>query len=359
MRRLAFSQDKVLASHTWFGYGSWSAPFWFIGKEPGASQDDAENYASWVRLGAIDLVDCREHDLEYRGTDRGKWHTGTKPLQPTWRPLIAALLAYKGSMTYDVEAIRRYQTESWGRTTGETAVLELSAVAAPDAKSPEALRLADVDARIETIREKIRDHTPTFVWFYGTGSDTVKGVPYSDYWQRIAGDSLTENEPRRIGNTVYVFTKHPTAHGLSNDFWVNLGRRLRQFAGHSSEHVPSLDGSEKLVQVPARSLTAADVSRIETDWSPRTDKAGTEDRSLIDFALSFDGYEFLGNDLGQLCNVVKQIYERQPRILDAFSIAGLRALLFFEQRRARWHVDNHVDDFTNALVRLIRERVKE
>ena len=220
---------KDLAAENWYGYGRWSAPFWFIGKEPGGV-DDAENYDSWVRLGATDLIDCREHDLEYRGENRGLWHVGAggnRPrLQSTWRPLIALLLAYHGDERYDVERIRHYQAECWGRLQGETCVIELSAVAAPSTQSAETSRLSYLERRIAIIQEKITANGPKFVLFYGTGSDPVYHKPYAEYWQAIARVSLDVGEPRRAGSTVYCITQHPTAHGLRNEYWVQLGRRI-------------------------------------------------------------------------------------------------------------------------------------
>lgn len=44
----------------WFGYGSWSASYWFIGMEPGGEGDGA-SHESWERLGAGELIDCRAH----------------------------------------------------------------------------------------------------------------------------------------------------------------------------------------------------------------------------------------------------------------------------------------------------------
>ncbi len=217
---------KTLASRCWFGYGHWSAPYWFIGKEPGGT-DDPETYASWQRLGGMDLVDCRAHDLEYRGKDSGKWHAATPPLQPTWRSLIALLLAYKGAIEYDPEAVRRYQAQEWGRSGGETAVLELSAIAAPSTSSTESMRLMHVAERIAAFKARIADHHPSFVLFYGCGWDAVNGKPYSDYWNALAGATLAENHPIKVGQTVFVWTKHPTAHGIPNEFWTQLGRQIR------------------------------------------------------------------------------------------------------------------------------------
>jgi hypothetical protein len=224
------NDPKERASERWFGYGRWDVPFWFVGKEPGGT-DEAEQYASWLRLGGGELIDCRAHDLDCADSeDAMMWHGRRGHLQHTWRPLIALLLAYKGAQEYDKDAVWRYQDERWGSTAGETAVIELSAVAAPSASVPEALRLNRLPERIATIRARIARHRPKFVLFYGAGRDQVVGLPYLERWSEIAGVSLEPNAIVRHDETAYVAAPHATAHGLTNDFWTGLGRELARHA---------------------------------------------------------------------------------------------------------------------------------
>lgn len=97
----------------------------------------------------------------------------------------------------------------------------------------------------------------------------------------------------------------------------------------------------------------------QSAWIP-SDARGDNDWTFINFALSFDGYEFLGDEiLGEFCNMVKAAYERNPKVLDVFNTTGLRALLFFEQRRAKWNDQVRVDDYTNEIVKHIRLRLGE
>ena len=222
------TDPKALAAARWFGYGRWDAPYWFIGKEPGGA-DDPEQYASWARLGGADLIDCREHDLDCPSErEPGMWHGGECPwLQNTWRPLIAMVLAYEGAQIYDEEAVRRYQDERWGRTDGDTALLELSAIAAKSVAHAEAMRLMHLPERVSTFRRQLAAHPPAFVVFYGLGIDPVHEVPYLQHWSAIARRDLAEDQPARIGNTVFVAEKHPAAHGTTNAHWTELGRRVR------------------------------------------------------------------------------------------------------------------------------------
>ncbi len=207
---------KELASQRWFGYGHWDAPYWFIGKEPGGA-DDPKTYDAWLALGGAELVDCHALDLAWGGPDGMMYHAPGAPVQQTWRPLIALLLAVlQAESTYDLEAIRKYQIERWGRDGGETAVLELSAVNALTTAHREALRLANVDARIDLLRARLAAHKPKLVVFYGV-TGLANGGSYLDYWNRIAGHELTLGEPLIDRGTVFVATKHPTSYGMSND----------------------------------------------------------------------------------------------------------------------------------------------
>ncbi len=217
---------KTQAAEKWFGYGRWDAPFWFVGKEPGGS-DEPEQYASWLRLGGGELIDLRAHDLDCAPPGSVMlWHGDRARLQATWRPLIALLLAYQGVPAYDREAIRRYQDQRWGSVAGETALIELSAVAAPSTSAGEALRLAHLPERISTIRRRLSEHRPRFVVFYGGGNDPVFGKPYIERWSEIAGVPLAQNEIAVRDGIAFVATPHATAHGITNDFWTDLGSRM-------------------------------------------------------------------------------------------------------------------------------------
>ena len=102
-------------------------------------------------------------------------------------------------------------------------------------------------------------------------------------------------------------------------------------------------------------LRSSDVPVPQREWLPS--EGDRDDWSSINFALSFDGYAFLGDDAGQFCNAVHDAYERTPAVLEMFNTTGLRMLLFFEQRRAKWNEEVYVDDYPNAIVRRIAERL--
>lgn len=75
-------------------------------------------------------------------------------------------------------------------------------------------------------------HNPKVVVFYSSDKE------YLGYWQEIAEtDFLKEAKIvhhkkhtariKKMANTIYVVTPHPTAFGISNKFWIELGSIIK------------------------------------------------------------------------------------------------------------------------------------
>jgi hypothetical protein len=216
-----------------FGYGQWTAPFWFIGPEQGQSRSEANDLepriSAWLQLGASELTDCRAfHDL----LPNCHWHRDSKPpLQATWRYLMLLLLTYLDQPS-DPESRRTYQRDHWGRQDcGETCVIELSGLPANSFKvsrNREQYR----HERIRIIRERIQAHRPRLVVMYGQSD--------RQHWNTIAGTDLIPNVPKTIGPTTFLFAApHPTAPGTTNAHWIRLGTALRSLS--------KADAQEKLL----------------------------------------------------------------------------------------------------------------
>jgi hypothetical protein len=77
------------------------------------------------------------------------------------------------------------------------------------------------------LRTRLREHEPKFVVFYGLGDDPVRGVPYLEHWRAIAQHDLMDDEPVRLGKTVFVVQKHPTAQGTTTQHWTELAAPVR------------------------------------------------------------------------------------------------------------------------------------
>jgi len=224
------------AAREWFGYGSWSAPFWFVGMEPGGEGDDA-SHESWQRLGGGELIDCKAHHLDCQFL---KWHGGERPpTQPTWRRLMQLLLAYKGEDTA-LDAVARYQRDHFGAADGETAVIELSAHHAVN-MDVDVERMAHRDDRISLIRRRLDEHRPTFVVFYGK--------TYQSEYERVIGAPFGPGGAAWRDGTLCVLTIHPVAKsGSPPAYWVHLGQAMRTAVDAGPGSTLSVVDSAALVQ---------------------------------------------------------------------------------------------------------------
>jgi hypothetical protein len=203
-----------------YGYGSWDAPYWFIGPEPGqarAENNDLRPRAkAWLDLGGGELIDCHAfHDLIFEK----RWH-GVRPrLQSTWRPLMLCLMPLL-KMPWDNNSLRVYQRDQWGKLSGgETCVIELSGLAANSSKQPRERDLFRQD-RVEVIRHRMLTHKPSVVVMYGQKS--------KKHWEEIARSEFPPDGILRLRSTTLAFVPHPTHYGSKNEDWVKLGMRLRQ-----------------------------------------------------------------------------------------------------------------------------------
>jgi hypothetical protein len=207
----------------WYGYGTWDAPFWFIGMEPGGSETE-DNCRYWLELGAGELIDCREHHLRAKFTD---WHKHNPPTQDTWRGLIRFFLAFQ-QKPFDLRAVSDYQERAWGAKDGATAVIELSALSAAGLHV-NVDRKRSRDDRIEHIRERLLKHQPTIALFYG--------ITYREHWQAIVGSTFDSRGFAYVGRTLCIEALHPTrGDGQKERYWYELAKAARdELAGSSRE----------------------------------------------------------------------------------------------------------------------------
>jgi hypothetical protein len=233
-----------------YGYGRWEADYWFIGPEQGMGpheKDLDQRVKAWLDLGSRELNDCREFHCRIRET---RWHC-KKPkvqLQRTWRPLLLLMMTFLDGQAEDRkadnESLRIYQRDRWGsleEKVGETCLIELSGLAAPNAKKAKDTGNL-LPGRIGHMCGKIRDYRPELVVMYGREQ--------KDSWNAIgraiagcefppdesAPDQLPKTNVLRSGHTILVCTPHPSRpikEGtlyLGNEYWTRLGRALRSLA---------------------------------------------------------------------------------------------------------------------------------
>ena len=79
--------------------------------------------------------------------------------------------------------------------------------------------------RARKITELILEYQPKFVMFYGIG--------YFEWWKKIADVKLMPKTLHnktayfgKLGNTAIVVSQHPIVHGVSLDYFHEIGQRL-------------------------------------------------------------------------------------------------------------------------------------
>lgn len=220
-------------AETSFGYGCWSAPFWFLGPEQGMSKCGSDTlearFTAWQKLGSLELDDCKRFHEEIGWF---QWHaeqrkpSGKPYLQSTWRRLIAARLGYEGKEARD-EDQWAYQREHWGRHHQETCVIELSGIAA-NSLVEQRERNKFLDKRLENVIAKVNKIEPAFLIVYGKTAGCKKA------WAKLASDSehLSSStsiaEIRRREDTLIAWTGHPTMQKIRD--WHELGYELKRLS---------------------------------------------------------------------------------------------------------------------------------
>lgn len=240
------SDEALEMARTRYGYGSWDAPFWFLGieerqgeAEGGELQADQQTKVNaaiealttsrveaWRALGGRELDDCREFHLRLGET---RWHGEKAIPHPEWTGLERALFAYLGKET-DRTSLLEYQRSKWGRKDGETCVLELAEPADTNHKTPRA-REAFLRERIESIREKAREHKPAFLVLYGrTKGCQLAWAELTREAEPIEASEAGFADFARCGETMLAWVPHPASYGLKDRDWVEFGANLRQLA---------------------------------------------------------------------------------------------------------------------------------
>lgn len=215
-----------------FGYGTYSAPFWLIGIEEGggASCDEIERrLAAWyahARPEVDDLVAFHE---------TAKIAIDTTSPQSTWGPLIQLVLTAKSEPATRA-AILEYQRTFLGRDGSETCLLELLPLPKRNASDwrydvwtdlPELRNRAQYERdsiphRVNFIVRALSAHHPRVAVFYGRRKFWRQRLKLSGSFENPMYDSA------RIGPTTVILTDHPGA--WSNDGtlrFTQIGEFLR------------------------------------------------------------------------------------------------------------------------------------
>jgi hypothetical protein len=214
--------DDLLASYanSFYGYGRYEAPYWFIGLEEGSDgsvEEIQRRLVVWREGGCQELEDAWDYHVRI-----GAEHlTRERPkLQSTWKQLCRIVLVGTGQPS-DTESLRHYQKHHLGRRDGATCLLELLPL--PSRNTGEwqywkASRLSHLASRraaqqyyaprrVLHLRQRIAQYRPAVVVFYGATNRTwwteIAGVPF----ERV-GDAALYSATAQ--DTLYLITTHPT-----------------------------------------------------------------------------------------------------------------------------------------------------
>lgn len=222
-----------------YGFGSWNAPYWFIGPEPGGNNNPLRAKVWSEEFKKAELCDCKEFHDAINVPD---WHHKrerheTPKLQSTWKKLMLLMMEFRGLSIDDEKdhtRLRTYQRDHWGRSMDETCVIELSGLSAKDsaesARKNKKINEECITHRISMIRNRLQSlmqsslKRPELVVVYGKAGqrDWEKS---KTQWEIITGPGLVFNSAVKFDNTVFVFAPHPNARGFTDKHWTVLGQK--------------------------------------------------------------------------------------------------------------------------------------
>lgn len=204
-------------------------------EEGGGNKPDdiARQLDIWDKHGRQELLDVAEYACEMNIT---RWYGDRPKLQPTWKHLIRIFLTAEGQPV-DADTMRQYQKNVWGTIDGNTCLLELLPLPAPNIgswlyreisslpylASRKTYREYVVSSRIAHLQDRIMQYHPKAVIFYGSG--------YDSYWKRVAGIDSWEKTSEGVGfgmsnYTLFISSKHPVAHGATNEYFYSIGKLI-------------------------------------------------------------------------------------------------------------------------------------
>ena len=232
---------------SFFGYGRWSAPIWFIGIEEAGGRNEREmeqRLAVWSSRGNNELEDAPTF---YPESGNQGWHGECSSIQATWKQLIRMLLLARSERDDDRD-ILDYQRLYFGTATGDTCMAELLPLPSPDTaiwnygdwsdipqlKTPQTYHAEMFVPRSAVLKKRCISYLPSVVIFYGL--ELADGTSLLPVCSRIAGgwfDQAIERKrillTRRNEHTSFIVTRHPVSE--SREYFQEIGSFLRQEHG--------------------------------------------------------------------------------------------------------------------------------
>jgi len=225
---------------SFFGYGRWSAPIWFVGIEEAGGRTECEleqRLAVWTSRGKKELEDAPTF---YPQSGNHFWHGQEADLQETWKQLIRMLLVARGKTDND-DAILDNQRSHWGRADGRECLAELLPLPSPSSTTWNYRRWSDLPwlqtrldyqnyvtlKRASFLQQQIEQHKPQVVIFYSSTWHRLWGLIARGVWgQAIPGKLMGLD----CEVTSFYVTRHPRAE--SDEYFREIGLYLRRKHGH-------------------------------------------------------------------------------------------------------------------------------
>jgi hypothetical protein len=236
--------DTLLSDYIlrFYGYGNSGGDLWFVGMEEGGGQSFEEvqmRLNIWDRRGRKSLEDLRDY---HNAIGITQWFDEKARLQKTWSKLIYILLSTQGQ-TAQSEDIRLYQRTKLGRQQADHCLIELLPLPNPSTNpadwwyqhysslvylaTRETYQNEFLSKRAANLYRRVQQHQPKTVVFYGKA--------YQQWWQQIANVDFSTDDPAigSDGKTVFVITQHPAAHGVTNEYFQQVGQKIRTLITNS------------------------------------------------------------------------------------------------------------------------------
>jgi hypothetical protein len=237
--------DQLLSAYidTFYGYGTYAAPYWFVGMEEGGgnSLDEvAERINVWNNRGRCELRDPRGYDYDPI-TSTSPWFRRNPKSQTTWRQLIRMALVAQ-DISPSLNGIKAYQRDRLGRPDGDICLLELLPLPSPSIghwhysafasllpylSSRAAYMEHCAPFRAARVRARIEQHTPkavifySFNWWYRHWWAIIAGVPFNRV-EAPGGDIFLGTS----STTTFAIVKHPASRGIPNQYYEEVGKLL-------------------------------------------------------------------------------------------------------------------------------------
>lgn len=227
---------------SFFGYGNFDAPFWFIGMEEGGGATMAEiqkRLTAWHARGRLPIEDVAEF---HRAAGMPHLFEPGAPIQTTWRGLIRTIFAIHGWVP-TVDAIRTYQVERFARGSDEVACFELLPLPSPSTSewryslwtnlphlnTRQEYQSHVMPHRIRCLQCLIDEYEPEAVLMYGTS--------YRRYWRELSGIEFAPRNyaPHVSGGTTFFLLPHPAFRFAPvKEIFTEAGAALRAQRGRQS-----------------------------------------------------------------------------------------------------------------------------